>query len=272
MQPTKAAHRKDHGTRAPPPPPPAFNPFLLLNPTDPQGARKDPGHLPDDPVILTPNQQLYADFGVRPVSEELLSRYELPIQMPEADRSGLVLALLTAILQHQGAAGPNGPPDQAPAQAPIPLSHADRELMRSAARDAMMIANVDAYAGDNRERSVFRMVTAALRAQPKAYIRADFPPQFLQEDRLALSHVHTEVRRQVKNVRHLVRNHALTGVVLGHSHMVLLVIPILDVWTLLVVQKDHLLFGMSPLLAALDRDNCTCPTVDEVNIQVGLMA
>lgn len=102
--------------------------------------------------------------------------------------------------------------------------------MRSAARDAMMIANVDAYAGDNRERSVFRMVTAALRAQPKAYIRADFPPQFLQEDRLALSHVHTKVRRQVKNVQHLVRNHALTGVVLGHSHMVLLVIPTLDVY------------------------------------------
>ncbi|WAQ85317.1 hypothetical protein PtA15_5A892 [Puccinia triticina] len=45
-----------------------------------------------------------------------------------------------------------------------------------------------------------------------------------------------------------------------------------NVWTLLVVQKDHLLFGMSPLLADLDRDNCTRPTNDEVNIQVGLMA
>ncbi|OAV92227.1 hypothetical protein PTTG_27707 [Puccinia triticina 1-1 BBBD Race 1] len=43
------------------------------------------------------------------------------MNMPEADRSGLVLALLTAILQHRGSAGPSGPP----AQAPIPLSHAD---------------------------------------------------------------------------------------------------------------------------------------------------
>ncbi|OAV92226.1 hypothetical protein PTTG_03267 [Puccinia triticina 1-1 BBBD Race 1] len=45
-----------------------------------------------------------------------------------------------------------------------------------------------------------------------------------------------------------------------------------NAWTLLVVQKDHILFGMSPLLAGLDRDNCTCPTNDEVNIQVRLMA
>ncbi|WAQ81853.1 hypothetical protein PtA15_2A166 [Puccinia triticina] len=44
-----------------------------------------------------------------------------------------------------------------------------------------------------------------------------------------------------------------------------------NAWTLLVVQKDHLLFGMSPLLADLDRDNCTCPTDDEVTIQLGMM-
>ncbi|OAV85657.1 hypothetical protein PTTG_30362, partial [Puccinia triticina 1-1 BBBD Race 1] len=90
--------------------------------------------------------------------------------MTEHDRNVVVLSTLRAVLSRldsltRSPAALNGP--QAPAAADVPLAEqirrflflpADKELMRVAAREAMMVPNLNAYANENRERSLFRMV------------------------------------------------------------------------------------------------------------------
>ncbi|WAQ87331.1 hypothetical protein PtA15_8A235 [Puccinia triticina] len=99
----------------------AFNPFLLLNPTNPKGACKDPNGLPGDPLILTPTQQLYADFGVQPVAEDLLLRYELTSPLPKS------LCPSTTRINPEPAVGkwPGGPasiPSSSPTRIPSPAA------------------------------------------------------------------------------------------------------------------------------------------------------
>ncbi|OAV89591.1 hypothetical protein PTTG_28631 [Puccinia triticina 1-1 BBBD Race 1] len=241
--------------RARPPPGPPFNPFAHRTPAVPDGELPDDGL---DPIPMTPANQIYAHFAVVPLSADLATHFEL---MPQAEQNSMLFSMLGAILQRNN---PGAPPAGEAAR-PIVLSQADQvrifeylpavkvsqppapcspthlppaltstilprtqEFMREAARDAMMISNVKAYARDTQERSVFRMVMNSLRQRPAQYQRTHFPPQFLKHERAALNHVQTEVRRQIKNVQYMVRNHALTGVVLSHGHTVLPAIPTLD--------------------------------------------
>ncbi|WAQ83545.1 hypothetical protein PtA15_3A916 [Puccinia triticina] len=360
-------------TRARPPP---FNPFAHRTPAVPNGELPDDGL---DPTPMTPADQIYAHFGVVPLSANLATHFKL---MPQAQQNSMLFSMLGAILQRNN---PGAPP-AGEAAPPIVLSQADQvrifeylpavkvsqppapcspmhlppaltstilprtqEVMQEAARDAMMISNVKAYTRDTQERSLFRMVMNSLRQRPAQYQRTHFPPQFLAHKRAALNHVQTEVRRQIKNVRYMVRNHALTGVVLGHGHTVLPAIPTLDdyarelwrflmgtttrltdsqvdttlahnpqlkarftyirlatmsnhfdpaartilhwdqidaqlnanrprskdyvnAWTVLVVEKDHKMFGSSPLVDEVNKLSCRCPTDAEVTAQVALMA
>ncbi|OAV99408.1 hypothetical protein PTTG_04534 [Puccinia triticina 1-1 BBBD Race 1] len=88
-----------------------------------------------------------------------------------------------------------------------------QEFMRSAAREAMLIPDIEAYTRDNREQSVFRLVMATINRQPPAHLRTHYPPGYAAGHRLAVNHTQAEVKRQIKNVRHQVRNILLTGIV-----------------------------------------------------------
>ncbi|OAV97419.1 hypothetical protein PTTG_00148 [Puccinia triticina 1-1 BBBD Race 1] len=94
-----------------------------------------------------------------------------------------------------------------------------------------MVQNLDAYANEDRERSLFLMVMASigttpeassnLQAQPEAYLQTHFPPGFHDRNRQALGSTDSKLHKQLENVRYQVRNLVCTGILLMGSSLVL---------------------------------------------------
>ncbi|KAA1110411.1 hypothetical protein PGT21_020825 [Puccinia graminis f. sp. tritici] len=180
--------------------------------------------VPDEPEganDLTPAQQIYAQLGLNPAPDQQVSQFH---EMPEEQRSAVLMSTMTAVIQRvdtiSRAQTTNG--------SSVPLSQADqirlfhyggpvKELMRRAAKTAFLEGDLASYLDDSRPRSLFRLVMAEIRRQPESYLATHFPPGFVAGEGHALAHCHREVKRQLKNVRHQVRNLLLVGVVVGSA-------------------------------------------------------
>ncbi|EFP86612.1 uncharacterized protein PGTG_12994 [Puccinia graminis f. sp. tritici CRL 75-36-700-3] len=150
-------------------------------------------------------------------------------QIPQPEHTTIILSTLAAVLkrldtltQQQSA---RTPLDPAPA-ANLSLAEQVRmfqfspeakEFLRQQARESMMHPDLEAYCEDTRDRGLFRMVLSGIIRQPATYLRAQFPPGFVAQDRLSMNHTHTEAKRQLKNVRHQLRNLLLTGVLTSNA-------------------------------------------------------
>ncbi|KAA1109493.1 hypothetical protein PGTUg99_010737 [Puccinia graminis f. sp. tritici] len=82
-----------------------------------------------------------------------------------------------------------------------------QELIRTTGREHIISNDLLAYAQDNHEQSLFRMV------MPPDVLEEHFPPGFTSVEHDAVTHVHAAVRRQLKQVRHKLRNVLMTGIV-----------------------------------------------------------
>ncbi|WAR54376.1 hypothetical protein PtB15_3B890 [Puccinia triticina] len=76
-------------TRARPPP---FNPFAHRTPAVPNGELPDDGL---DPTPMTPADQIYAHFGVVPLSANLATHFKLEV-MQEAARDAMMISNVKA--------------------------------------------------------------------------------------------------------------------------------------------------------------------------------
>ncbi|EFP78548.2 uncharacterized protein PGTG_04504 [Puccinia graminis f. sp. tritici CRL 75-36-700-3] len=88
-----------------------------------------------------------------------------------------------------------------------------KEIIRTTGRENIVSNELLAYAQDNHEQSLFRMVMDQLRLQPPELLDEHFPPGFRSVEHDAVTHVHAAVRRQLKQVRHKLRNVLMTGIV-----------------------------------------------------------
>ena len=114
---------------------------------------------------------MYADLGVDDVASDLADRF---LVMPQDDRNAMIFLIFATLRgrldstrgSHCATPAGKAPPD-------FPLSQADRvrifeflplvkEIRCRAAREAMMISNVESYSRDRRETSVFGLVMASL--------------------------------------------------------------------------------------------------------------
>ncbi|KAA1081232.1 hypothetical protein PGT21_026472 [Puccinia graminis f. sp. tritici] len=82
-----------------------------------------------------------------------------------------------------------------------------QEIIRTTGRENIVSNELLAYAQDNHEQSLFRMV------MPPEVLDEHFPPGFRSVEHDAVTHVHAAVRRQLKQVRHKLRNVLMTGIV-----------------------------------------------------------
>ncbi|KAH9459581.1 hypothetical protein Pst134EA_019725 [Puccinia striiformis f. sp. tritici] len=90
-----------------------------------------------------------------------------------------------------------------------------KEFLRQSARENLLDYTVEAYGNDDNERSLYRAVLSALLQQTPQYKRLQLPPKYPSGDRLAVAHVMTEVKTQLKHVRNKLRNVPLTGITGG---------------------------------------------------------
>ncbi|KAA1097526.1 hypothetical protein PGT21_010215 [Puccinia graminis f. sp. tritici] len=179
--------------------------------------------------------------GTRPPGETLTialgaqvlpsSQLAMLAEIPQPEHTTVILSTLAAVLKRLNALtqqeSPRTPLDAPPA-ANLSLAEQIRmfqfspeakEFLRQQARESMMQPDLEAYSEDTRDRGLFRMVLAGILRQPAPYLRAQFPPGFVAQDRLAMNHTHTESKRQLKNVRHQLRNLLLTGVLASNAEV-----------------------------------------------------
>ncbi|EFP82339.2 uncharacterized protein PGTG_08295 [Puccinia graminis f. sp. tritici CRL 75-36-700-3] len=180
----------------------------------------------DTPVTRTPHEQLYHDMGVAELGENVALTFHT---LTEPQRSAALLAVQLSVHRRMDEIirGGINPHPQVSAVTAV-LSHEEqirtfeyqkpaKDFIRMTARQCMTAENIETYAQDNHENSLFRLVMAEIALLPPAFQRAHLPPRFIGGDQSALNSVHTEVKNQLKQVRHKVRNVLLTGIVTGDA-------------------------------------------------------
>ncbi|KAA1110997.1 hypothetical protein PGT21_035493 [Puccinia graminis f. sp. tritici] len=185
------------------------NPFLDIDGPDLDEQLPDPDTLD---ATRPPAENLTVALGAQVLTSGQLA---MLAEIPQPEHTTIILSTLAAVLkrldtltQQQSA---RTPLDPAPA-ANLSLAEQVRmfqfspeakEFLRQQARESMMHPDLEAYCEDTRDRGLFRMVL--------------FPPGFVAQDRLSMNHTHTEAKRQLKNVRHQLRNLLLTGVLTSNA-------------------------------------------------------
>ncbi|KAA1096290.1 hypothetical protein PGT21_011828 [Puccinia graminis f. sp. tritici] len=222
-----------------------INPFLDLEHPDPAEDLPDPETLN---ATRTPAENLARNLGLEMLTTQQAGMFS---EIPHDEQATLIMSTLAAVLkrldtltqQQANRATVDTPPAAHLSLAEqiriFKFSPEAKEFLRQQGREAMMHSDLEAYTEDTRDRGLFRIVLDGINRQPEAYLRAQFPPGFVAQDRLAMNHCHTEVKRQLKNVRHQLRNILLTGVVAPASNQDLPPIPNLtrlsrDVWRFLM--------------------------------------
>ncbi|KAA1078752.1 hypothetical protein PGTUg99_009178 [Puccinia graminis f. sp. tritici] len=189
------------------------------------GARQSPDQQPP-----TPLSRLLAEFNMSSMTEESQQDFRLvsanlasppsaePVnpphitQLTEEDRQ---LAIYTAIIaaNDRRPQGHVDPETAAPVQTRAEqvrtwtYSRHIKEIIRTTGREHIVSNELLAYAQDNHEQSLFRLV------MPPEVLEEHFPPGFSSVEHDAVTHVHAAVRRQLKQVRHKLRNVLMTGIV-----------------------------------------------------------
>ncbi|KAA1112056.1 hypothetical protein PGT21_021325 [Puccinia graminis f. sp. tritici] len=190
------------------------------------GARQSP-----NPEPASPLRRLLARFNLSHMPEEtqrdfrlVSNKYHQPppsdepvnpphiTQLTKEDRQMAIYTAIIAAIDRR----PHGPVDPETA-APIltrseqvrtwTYSQHIKEIIRTTGRENIVSNELLAYAQDNHEQSLFRMVMA-----PEV-LEEHFPPGFRSVEHDAVTHVHAAVRRQLKQVRHKLRNVLMTGIV-----------------------------------------------------------
>ncbi|PLW06894.1 hypothetical protein PCANC_28385 [Puccinia coronata f. sp. avenae] len=174
-------------------------------------------------TMTTHVNPLYAMLGVQPIRSDLAALFN---ELPENKRLSPILATLVAVLSRlEGITRMDVDHGLTPSSL---LSHSEqvcmfkysihvKNLIWKCEKQFLAKEDVEAYAEDNQENSLFRMVMAEICIQPAPFLCKEFPPKFISQDHATVAHVHTEVRLILKQVRHKARNVLLIGIVEGNK-------------------------------------------------------